>query len=126
MCNIGGRSWSCKTIETGIVIAQKWAEDKRKILIIVPASVRKQGQVELVEKFYLPSVILEGKSTINYNEVILIMSYQFASENANKIKLTQWDLVTIDEVHRLRNVYKPHNVIQRISKMLLLEVLNFF
>lgn len=31
-----------KTIEAGIVIAQKWAERKRKILIVVPSNLRKQ------------------------------------------------------------------------------------
>src|ERR1035437_10501200 len=31
-----------KTIEAGIVISQKWAERKRKILIIAPANLRKQ------------------------------------------------------------------------------------
>lgn len=30
-----------KTIEAGLVIAQKWAERKRRILIIVPANLRK-------------------------------------------------------------------------------------
>jgi SNF2 family DNA or RNA helicase len=42
-----------KTIEAGIVISQKWAERKRKILIIVPANLRKQWSTELAEKFYL-------------------------------------------------------------------------
>ena len=40
-----------KTIEAGLVIAQKWAERKRKILIIVPANLRKQWHQELQEKF---------------------------------------------------------------------------
>jgi SNF2 family DNA or RNA helicase len=31
-----------KTIEAGIIISQKWAERKRKILIILPANLRKQ------------------------------------------------------------------------------------
>ncbi len=31
-----------KTIETGLVISQKWAERKRQILIILPANLRKQ------------------------------------------------------------------------------------
>src|SRR4051794_11541953 len=33
-----------KTIEAGIVIAQKWAERHRRILLIVPATLRKQWQ----------------------------------------------------------------------------------
>ncbi|MDX1972070.1 MAG: SNF2-related protein, partial [Candidatus Sumerlaeia bacterium] len=31
-----------KTIEAGLVISQKWAERKRRILIITPANLRKQ------------------------------------------------------------------------------------
>ena len=51
-----------KTIEAGLVISQKWAEQKRRILIIVPANLRKQWNGEMLEKFYLPSTILESKN----------------------------------------------------------------
>ncbi len=49
-----------KTIEAGIVLAQRWAERKRRILLIVPATLRKQWQQELDEKFFLPSVVLDS------------------------------------------------------------------
>jgi len=52
-----------KTIEAGIVISQKWAERKRKILIILPSNLRKQWNQELLDKFFLSSFILErGRS----------------------------------------------------------------
>src|SRR6267142_175966 len=51
-----------KTIEAGLLIAQKWAERKRRILVIVPANLRKQWSQELADKFHLPSVILENAS----------------------------------------------------------------
>ncbi|HNO05706.1 MAG TPA: SNF2-related protein, partial [Flavobacteriales bacterium] len=44
-----------KTIEAGLVLCQYWAEKKRKILVVCPASLRKQWAVELEEKFNLPS-----------------------------------------------------------------------
>jgi len=50
-----------KTIEASLVIAQHWAERRRRILLVVPASLRKQWQQELREKFSLTSVILERK-----------------------------------------------------------------
>src|SRR5271154_5614276 len=56
-----------KTIEAGILLSQKWAEQKRKLLIIVPAALRKQWNQELADKFFLPSVILETKT---FNEQI--------------------------------------------------------
>jgi adenine-specific DNA-methyltransferase len=76
-----------KTIEAGLIIAQKWAEKKRSILLIVPAFLRKQWQVELEEKFYLPSRILDSKnlSFESIQEEILICSYPFAAQYAHLI-----------------------------------------
>lgn len=105
-----------KTIEAGLLIAQKWAERKRRILVIVPANLRKQWSQELADKFYLPSIILEAKSfneevnrgNLNpFNrEGVILCSYQFAKSKQPYVKQTPWDLVVIDEAHRLRNVYK--------------------
>jgi ERCC4-related helicase len=115
-----------KTIEAGLVIAQKWAEMKRKILIIVPANLRNQWNQELLDKFFLPSVILETKSfnqevkNGNLNPFvqkdIVICTYQFARTKDAYIKQVQWDLVVIDEAHRLRNVYKTSNKIANAIK----------
>ena len=55
-----------KTIEAGLVISQRWAERRRKVLIIVPANLRKQWHQELQEKFGLQGLILEAKS---YNAI---------------------------------------------------------
>lgn len=109
-----------KTIEASLVIAQKWAEHRRNILIIAPATLRKQWSMELEEKFYLPSLILEAK---NFNQIlsetyrnpfentsnIIICSYQFAKKQMLHIKRIDWDLVVIDEAHKLRNVYRSTN-----------------
>ena len=116
-----------KTIEAGLVISQRWAERKKRILIITPSNLRKQWLQELSEKFFLPCTILE---TRNYNqmirlghfspfeieEAIVICSYQFARNKASDLAKTPWDLVVIDEAHRLRNVYKPSNVIANTLK----------
>lgn len=110
-----------KTIEAGIILSQKWAERKRKLLIIAPANLRKQWNQELIDKFYLPSVILEAKSfnkeikegkrnPFEQNEIV-ICSYQFARSKELEVRNVLWDLVIIDEAHRLRNVYKPSNKI---------------
>jgi SNF2 family DNA or RNA helicase len=56
-----------KTIEAGILLAQNWAERRRNLLVICPASLRKQWSQELADKFFLPSVILETKT---FNESI--------------------------------------------------------
>jgi len=116
-----------KTIEAGLVIAQRWAERKRQILIIVPANLRKQWHQELLDKFGLQGVILEAK---NYNTLKksgvaqpflhaqgpVICSYPFAKAKAKDLQAIAWDLVVLDEAHRLRNVYKSGNVIARTLK----------
>jgi SNF2 family DNA or RNA helicase len=38
-----------KTIEAGLVLAQKWTEGKRRILIVCPANLRKQWSQEMGE-----------------------------------------------------------------------------
>lgn len=109
-----------KTIEAALVISQQWAERHRHILIITPATLRKQWSMELEEKFFLPSVILESK---NFNRIlaetysnpfndkshIIICSYQFAKKQILHIERVSWDLVVFDEAHKLRNVYKSSN-----------------
>lgn len=119
--------WLWKTIEAGIVMAQKWAEKKQKILLIVPANLRKQWTLELSEKFFLPSLIMEKKSfneiikswnlnPFNQDWVIVVTSYQFASSKWPYLSQVPWDLVVIDEAHRLRNVYKTWNKTARSIK----------
>ena len=115
-----------KTIEAGIILSQHWAEHKRRLLIICPANLRKQWSAELLEKFFLPSYILEAKSFNEEIELgnlnpfqkdgIIICSYQFARAKAAYLRNTAWNLVVIDEAHRLRNVYKPNNRIANTIK----------
>jgi superfamily II DNA or RNA helicase len=105
-----------KTIEAGLLLAQKWAERARRLLVILPANLRKQWSQELEDKFYLPSVILETKSfneairAGNLNpfqqDAIVLCSYQFARNKEPYLRQTPWNLVVMDEAHRLRNVYK--------------------
>jgi superfamily II DNA or RNA helicase len=110
-----------KTIEAGLLLAQKWAERKRHLIVIVPANLRKQWAQELADKFFLPSAILEART---FNEAInngnlnpflqdgvILCSYHFARSKEPYLKQVPWDLVVIDEAHRLRNVYKSSSKI---------------
>ncbi len=115
-----------KTIEAGLVLSQKWAERKRKMIVIVPSSLRKQWHQELMEKFFLPSHILETKSFNTAlkegcrnpfeRQDIVICSYHFARNKEEYLVSMHWDLAVIDEAHRLRNVYKTTNKIARTLK----------
>src|SRR5712671_7616519 len=122
-----------KTIEAGLVISQRWAERKRRILIITPSNLRKQWHQELSEKFFLPCTILEARfynsaikqgrfRPFEVQDEIIICSYQFARNKASDVANTPWDLVVIDEAHRLRNVYRPSNVIANTLKQALKNV----
>lgn len=106
-----------KTIEASLVMAQKWAEAKRHILLVVPASLRKQWNQELQDKFELPSVIIDGKVAVelkkeginnpfDHQDKIVICSYEYASRQKDAIRLVSWNLVVFDEAHKLRNLYQ--------------------
>jgi len=111
-----------KTIEAGIVLCQFWAERKRKLLVLTPASLRKQWAMELEEKFNLPTLVLDARS---YRELlkqhrlpfaekaILILSYHYAYRLRDEISAVPWDLVVIDEAHKLRNAYRSSNKVGR-------------
>lgn len=112
-----------KTIEAGILLSQAWAQGDRNLLIICPSSLRKQWQQELQEKFFLDSVILESREFNKRLEQekrnpfvdnnIIICSFHFARNKEEYVQLRSWDMVVIDEAHRLRNVYKKSNKIGR-------------
>lgn len=110
-----------KTIEAGLVMCQYWAERKRRLLVICPASLRKQWGLELQEKFNLPISILDSRtyrkeqaggnpqpfSTVR----VVITSFNYASKMRGDVRAVPFDLVVIDEAHKLRNAYRPSNKI---------------
>lgn len=108
-----------KTIEAGLVLCQYWAERKRKLLIICPAALRRQWASELLEKFNLPAHVLDAKTFSQLqkdgiynplnNKQIVIMSYHFAAKLEDKLVGEMWDLVVIDEAHKLRNAHRESN-----------------
>jgi len=108
-----------KTIEAGLVLCQYWAERKRQLLIICPASLRKQWAQELQDKFNLPSQILDantwrqlkkqGIANPLSNNCINILSYHFAARVEESLVVEPWHLVVMDEAHKLRNAYRPNN-----------------
>ena len=107
-----------KTIEAGIVLCQLWAERRRRLLVICPASIRKQWALELEEKFNLPVQVLDAKAYRQARrsgqapltaDAIVVMSHHYANRLREELKAVAWDLVVIDEAHKLRNAYRPSN-----------------
>ncbi len=106
-----------KTIEAGLVLCQKWAERKRRLIVVAPAHIRKQWQAELSDKFNLPSVVIDRRlfnqrkrdGEINPFDCgkIVVVSYGFAARMQDELRATAFDLVVFDEAHKLRNAYQP-------------------
>lgn len=109
-----------KTIEAGLIIDQLFTEGRQNILILVPASLRTQWQDELINRFSLASEIIDGsilkrkqKEKMTENPLkdggIFIASHNFAYRYDFICANVMWDLVVIDEAHRMRNVWKKGN-----------------
>lgn len=76
--------------------------------------------MELEEKFNLPVVVLDAKTWRDQlkkdqsplsQKVIIILSYNYANRIRDELKAIAWDLVVIDEAHKLRNAYRESNKI---------------
>ena len=111
-----------KTIEASLVIGQYWAERRRRLLVICPASLRKQWAQELLEKFAVPAIVVDAVSLRKQSagdalatlqrlvgKSVVIMSYQFAAKLEAELRAIPWDVVVIDEAHKLRNAHRASN-----------------
>lgn len=105
-----------KTIEAGLVIKYVLDSGAKKILIAVPATLRKQWEIELDEKFNLKATILdrltvekdyyEMRSWMEKDDVrIILTSYDYASKFMKRFPFVKWDFLVVDEAHNLRNVF---------------------
>lgn len=111
-----------KTIEAALVICQHWAERRRRLLVICPASLRKQWAQELHDKFAVPTTVVDAVSLRKQSagdmlatlqrqvgRAVVIMSYQFAAKLEAELRAVPWDVVVIDEAHKLRNAHRANN-----------------
>ena len=114
-----------KTIEAGLVIKYLINSGAKKILIVLPATLRMQWEIELEEKFGLKARILDRltvdkdyyqyKKWFQSDELrIVIASYDYSSKLMKKFPFVKWDFIVIDEAHNLRNVF--HNT-KRAKKL---------
>lgn len=102
-----------KTIEAGLLIAQLVSEGCRRILVLPPAPLRAQWQAELKDKFSLEAVVVDGRTAaargncFDQPSPVVIASQPFAAHRPELLARISWDLVVIDEAHRLRNSHRP-------------------
>lgn len=106
-----------KTIEAGLVLKYVIDSGAKHILIALPATLRKQWEIELQEKFGLEACILDRPTVegdIYYwknwlekprDVCIALASYDYSSKLMNRFPNVKWDFIVIDEAHNLRNVF---------------------
>lgn len=105
-----------KTIEAGLVLHYMLESGAKKVLIALPATLRKQWEIELEEKFNLDSVILDRptvehdvkrwhrKLADRHKVQVVITSYDYSSKLMKRFPDVKWDFLIIDEAHNLRNL----------------------
>lgn len=105
-----------KTIEAGLVLRYMLESGAKKVLIALPASLRKQWELELEDKFGLNAVILDRltverdakdwhrKFADRQSVIIVITSYDYSSKLMKRFPDVKWDFLIIDEAHNLRNL----------------------
>ena len=110
-----------KTIQAGLFLRQAWLEGRRRILVMAPAGVIRQWQVELREKLNLDWPIYDGNNLVwqdthgggtgrrarvgdwtAQGPVIVSSHLARRDERAPDITAAEWDVVVLDEAHYAR------------------------
>lgn len=114
-----------KTISAGLVISELIARSRlSKILIVCPKILAQQWKEELESKFAIPAMIAFGKNLIEADPDetgAVITTYNSARLHLEKIPEDRFQMLVLDEAHKLRNLYgvqKTPEVAKRFRKAL--------
>lgn len=115
-----------KTISAGLVVSELISRGRiSKILVVCPKILREQWKEELDVKFDIPSVIVTGRELITAEPPeetgAVITTYNTARLYLDRIKQDGFDMLILDEAHKLRNLYgvdPTPQVAQRFRKAL--------
>ena len=110
-----------KTIMAGLLIKElKMRSDVERVLIVAPGSLTEQWQDELLDKFDLEFKIFSNEqqnlsASGNYfaDEDLLIARIDQLARNEDyrrKLETTQWDLIIVDEAHKMAAHAVGHEV----------------
>lgn len=94
-----------KTIEAGLILKEYMIRGLvKKVLILVPASLVTQWTKELNEKFFIPAVA-QKKSYVWEKCDVVVSSIDTAKRSPHQeiIYKQDYDLIIIDEAHKLKN-----------------------
>lgn len=108
-----------KTIEAGLVLKEYMIRGLvKKALILVPASLVSQWEMELNSKFFIPAVA-QKKSYVWERFDVVVSSIDTAKRNPHRdiIYEQNYDMVIIDEAHKLKNSKtKNYEFVQNLKK----------
>ena len=91
-----------KAVEAGLIVAQSHYDGADNIIIVVPKQQTEQWQILLTERFGLTVKGLSEADGEDEPKAVRLATYEGAVAQVDSIKETEWDLVIIDEAHRLR------------------------
>lgn len=108
-----------KTIEAGLILKEYMIRGLvKKVLILVPASLVTQWASELTSKFYIPAVA-QKKSYVWEQCDVVVSSIDTAKRSPHReiIFEQDYDLIIIDEAHKLKNnKTKNYEFVQSLKK----------
>ncbi|MGH3665780.1 MAG: DEAD/DEAH box helicase, partial [Egibacteraceae bacterium] len=115
-----------KTIEAGLVLSELRLRGlARRVLVLAPVGLLEQWREELDRKFAMPSVVAQAdrrgarRRTLRDGgeDAVVLASLQSARRDPLRAALTAeaWDLVIVDEAHRLKN---PRTASARVARAL--------
>ncbi|MGZ6539666.1 MAG: DEAD/DEAH box helicase, partial [Bacteroidia bacterium] len=108
-----------KTIEAGLILKEYMIRGLvKKVLILVPASLVTQWAIELNSKFFIPA-ITQRKSYVWEQCDVVVSSIDTAKRSPHReiIYEQNYDLIIIDEAHKLKNnKTKNYEFVQSLKK----------
>jgi superfamily II DNA or RNA helicase len=114
-----------KTISAGLVISELAARARlNKVLIVCPKLLCPQWKQELEAKFDIPGIVATGRDLLDADPEhmgAVITTYNSARLYLEKIPEDRFEMLVLDEAHKLRNLYgvaNPPQVAKRFHKAL--------
>jgi len=108
-----------KTIEAGLILKEYLIRGLvKKALILVPASLVGQWIEELNQKFHIPAMQYKKNYDLNHCTIV-VMSIDMAKRSPHKENIydQDYDLIIIDEAHKLKNhKTKNYEFVQNLKK----------
>ena len=98
-----------KTISAGLIASELMARGRvRKMLVIAPKLLGPQWKAELESKFDIPATVVTGAALVKADPKgagVVITTYHSARVHLEKIPEDRFDMLVLDEAHKLRNLY---------------------